>query len=68
MGFRQIKEEYIDFKKREVKICFITVITKENLSYCKELMQYVELRHLDKVKGSLFFQMIKMKNFKIFTI
>ena len=60
MGVRQINEEYINFIKREVKIRFKTVITKENLSYCKELLQYVEFRYLDKVKGSMFFQMIKI--------
>jgi hypothetical protein len=27
-------------------------ITEENISYCKELMKYAELRHLDGVKGN----------------
>jgi two-component system sensor histidine kinase VicK len=53
MGVKQIKEEYVNFKKRGVKIRFITEIVKENLSYCKELMQYVDLRHLDQVKGNM---------------
>src|SRR5919202_1450460 len=53
MGVKQIKEEYINFKKRQIKIRFITEITKENLHYCKELMNYVELRHLDFVKGNM---------------
>lgn len=26
-------------------------ISKENISYCKELAELVELRHLDKLKG-----------------
>ena len=46
----QIKKGYIDFKRRGVKIRFITEITKENIPYCKELMQYVELRHMEKLK------------------
>ena len=53
MGVEQIKNGYIDFKKRAVKVRFITEITKENLSYCKELMQYVELRHINNIKGNM---------------
>ena len=53
MSVEQIKNGYIDFKKRVVKVRFITEITKENLSYCKELMQYVELRHINNIKGNM---------------
>lgn len=53
MGVEQIKKGYVDFKKRNVKIRFITEITIENLPYCKELMQYTELRHMDGVKGNM---------------
>jgi two-component system, OmpR family, sensor histidine kinase VicK len=53
MGVEQIKKGYIDFKRRGVKIRFITEITKENLPYCKELMQYVELRHIGEIKGNM---------------
>jgi signal transduction histidine kinase len=53
MGVEQIKSGYIGFKSRNVKIRFITEIIRENLSYCKELMQYVELRHMDGVKGNM---------------
>ena len=31
---------------------FVTEITKHNISYCKEIMENVELRHLDGVKGN----------------
>jgi hypothetical protein len=31
---------------------FITEITNENISYTKDLMEIVELRHLDGVKGN----------------
>lgn len=48
----KIRQGYIDAKKRGVRILYITEITKENLPYCKELMKYVELRHLDNVSGS----------------
>jgi hypothetical protein len=54
MGVKSIKEGYIDFKKRGVKIRFITEITRDNIHYCKELMKFVEeLRHMDGVKGNM---------------
>ena len=54
MGVEPIKKGYIDFKKRGVKIRFITEITKDNIHYCKELMQFVDqLRHMDGVKGNM---------------
>jgi two-component system, OmpR family, sensor histidine kinase VicK len=53
MGVREFKRAYYDFQQRGVKIRWITQITKDNLSYCKELMQFgTEIRHLDKIKGS----------------
>jgi two-component system, OmpR family, sensor histidine kinase VicK len=36
-----------------VKIRQIVEITKDNLQYCKELMNYVELRHMDNVRGNM---------------
>jgi len=48
-----VKKAFIDVKNRGVKTRFITEITKDNLHYCKELMQVVsEVRHLDGVKGN----------------
>jgi signal transduction histidine kinase len=38
-------------KKRGVRLQYVTEISKENISHCKELAQLVELRHLDKLKG-----------------
>ena len=32
-------------------IRFITEITKENLNYCEEIMKFVELRHIEWIKG-----------------
>jgi hypothetical protein len=48
----RVKRGYIEAKKRGVKIWYITEITKSNLSYCKEIMRFAELRHLDGVKGN----------------
>jgi two-component system sensor histidine kinase VicK len=48
-----VKKAFIDVKNRGIKTRFITEITKDNLHYCKELMQVVsEVRHLDGVKGN----------------
>lgn len=35
-----------------IKIRFITEITKDNLSSCKELMKFAEVRHLDMIVGN----------------
>jgi sugar-specific transcriptional regulator TrmB len=48
------KNNYIAAKKRGAKIRFITEITKDNIHYCKELMNIVtELRHLDGLIGGI---------------
>ena len=41
-----------DMKRRGIRLRFITEITKDNISSCKEFMKMVELRHLDDVKGN----------------
>jgi two-component system, OmpR family, sensor histidine kinase VicK len=53
MGIEQIKKRFTDSKNSHIKIRFITEITKENIGYCKQLIEYVEeLRHMDGVKGN----------------
>jgi sugar-specific transcriptional regulator TrmB len=47
-----VTKGYWDMKSRGVRIRFIAEITNDNISYCKELMRIVELRHLDEVKGN----------------
>jgi hypothetical protein len=42
----------IELKQRGVILRYITEITKENISYCNEMMKVVELRHLDRIKGN----------------
>jgi signal transduction histidine kinase len=39
-------------KLKGIKIRYITEITKDNLSSCKELMKFAEIRHLDKIVGN----------------
>jgi two-component system, OmpR family, sensor histidine kinase VicK len=42
-----------ELKKRNIKIRYITDINKDNLSYCKELLNfYTEIRHLDGMKAN----------------
>lgn len=38
--------------KRGVKGRAITQVTKDNIPYCRELMQFAEVGHLDTVKGT----------------
>jgi signal transduction histidine kinase len=48
-----IKKAFVDAKNRGVKLLYLTEITSENISYCKELMSIVdELRHLEGIKGN----------------
>ena len=48
-----IKKAMLDAgKTRGTRLRFITEITKDNISYCKQIMENVELRHLDGVKGN----------------
>lgn len=46
----KVKAGYIAAKSRGVNIAYITEITRENLTFCEELMQFTELRHLDGVR------------------
>jgi len=55
LEFNQIKDAFIDAKRRGVTIRYITEITKDNLGYCNELRSIVdELRHLGAVKGNFY--------------
>ena len=48
---KPIKKCYKTLKGRNVDVRWVTEITKDNLRYCKELTEYVELHHLDGIKG-----------------
>jgi two-component system, OmpR family, sensor histidine kinase VicK len=50
-----LKNAFLYAKKRGVKLHYVTEITKDNLSYCKQLLEMVdELRHLDGIKGNFY--------------
>jgi two-component system, OmpR family, sensor histidine kinase VicK len=51
----QLKKSFVDAKNRGVRLRCITEITKDNISYCKELLDIVnEFRHLDGIKGNFY--------------
>src|SRR5215218_3705060 len=52
VSFEPFMQTIVLLHKRGVRQRYITEITKENVKYCKELAKYVELRHLDGVKGN----------------
>ena len=39
-------------KYKGIKLRMITEITKENIAYCKTMMRYFDVRHVDGVKGN----------------
>lgn len=52
MGVDVYRNAFRDVGVRGVKFRVVTEITKDNLSYCKEVRKLGELRHLDGVKGN----------------
>jgi two-component system, OmpR family, sensor histidine kinase VicK len=50
-----LRNAFLDAKNRGVKLLYITEITKDNLTYCKQLIEMThELRHLDGIKGNFY--------------
>jgi two-component system, OmpR family, sensor histidine kinase VicK len=50
-----LKKAFEDAKRRGVKLMYVTEITKDNLSYCKQLMEMThELRHIEGIKGNFY--------------
>ena len=50
-----LNRAFLDAKKRGVKLRYVTEITKDNISYCKQMRTIVdELRHLDGIKGNFY--------------
>ena len=52
LKIESIRKSFLDAKGRDVKLRYITEITTENISYCKELIKIAEVRHLDGIKGN----------------
>jgi two-component system, OmpR family, sensor histidine kinase VicK len=48
-----IKKAFLDAKSRDVRLRYLTEITKDNIDYCKVLTTIVDdLRHLDGIKAN----------------
>ena len=53
IGIEAIRKSFVEAKRKGVQLRYLTEITNDNLSYCKEIMKIVdELRHLDSIKGN----------------
>jgi signal transduction histidine kinase len=51
-----LKKALVDAKDRGIKLRYVTEITDDNVSYCKELMNTIniDLRHVDGIKGNFY--------------
>jgi len=51
----QYMNAFLNAKSRGVKLRYVTEVTEDNVSYCKELIKIVyELRHIEGIKGNFF--------------
>jgi L-cysteine desulfidase len=51
----QLKNAFLDAKRRGVKLRYATEVTNDNIRYCKELIKMVnELRHIEGIKGNFY--------------
>ena len=48
----RISQAFQDAKAKGTRIRLITEITKDNLSSCKQIMKFAEVRHLEKLVGN----------------
>ena len=47
-----IRKSFLDAKSRNVRLRYITEITPESITDCKELMKIADVRHLCGIKGN----------------
>jgi signal transduction histidine kinase/sugar-specific transcriptional regulator TrmB len=53
IGTEAIRKSFVEAKRKGVLLRYLTEITNDNLSYCKQIMSMVdEVRHLDGIKGN----------------
>ena len=48
----RIRKGYLDARDRGLRIRYLTEITKDNLEYCKEIMNFGQVRHLERLIGN----------------
>ena len=54
VGIEEYRNGFIRLRRRGGKVRAFTEITRDNVKYCKELVELVdELRHLDGVRGGI---------------
>ena len=51
-NIKELETKISQIKSKKTKNRLLTEITKDNLSYCKILNGYLEIRHLDEIKGN----------------
>jgi two-component system sensor histidine kinase VicK len=52
VSFPPYMQGCLDAKRRGVAIKIVTEITTENVDYCKHIMKFAEVRHIDGIKGN----------------
>jgi two-component system, OmpR family, sensor histidine kinase VicK len=53
IGTEAIRKSFVEAKRKGVQLRYLTEISNDNLSYCKEIITMVdEVRHLDGIKGN----------------
>ena len=52
IGSESLWNAIAQLKYKGTKLRLITEITKENIAYCKTMMRYFDVRHMDGVKGN----------------
>ncbi|TLX66515.1 MAG: hypothetical protein E6L02_05220 [Thaumarchaeota archaeon] len=52
IGSEPLWNAIAQLKYKGTKLRLITEITKENIAYCKTMMRYFDVRHMDDVKGN----------------
>jgi signal transduction histidine kinase len=51
----KLRKAFLDAKRRGIRLRYVTEITEDNISYCKELLKMVdELRHIEGIKGNFY--------------
>jgi hypothetical protein len=55
-GIEPLKKSLADAKRKGIRISYVTEITNDSVSSCKELMKVAanEIRHLDGIKGTFY--------------
>lgn len=50
---KEIQKAVQNLRSRGKRVRYITDIKKDNLESCKKMMQFIDLRHLDNIKGGI---------------